>query len=222
MASTVRVALALAAAALSTGTALATVSPASWRREILLGSNRDSYFVWVLRWSRREGEAYPYHDSITLERRSLVDQSTLERHEVSAARVAYDDDAQPLNRTPDLVPLFDLTSYLRENEVSPAFSDDWGCGASFRDGALVLTKGNAVATILDADEVKTRLGVWGEDARVVGGCQVVWTDEKQPRVSFYTVQLNEPAEDVDWLELVLPVPADKVRAALDHLAWTSP
>ena len=80
-----------------------------------------------------------------------------------------------------------------------------------------------MATILDADEVKAGLGTWSEGARVVGGCQAVWMDQAQTTgVSFYTIQLNEPADDVDWLELLLPVPVAKVRAALDRLAWLSP
>jgi hypothetical protein len=134
-------ALAVAATLLSTGTALGTVAPAAGRREILLGSNKDSYFVWVLHWDQREGEAYPYHESMTLERRALADQSTLEAHDVSAARLAYGDDSQELNRTGDLVPLFDVTTYLRENDVSPAFSTDLGCDARSATGLSYLCGG---------------------------------------------------------------------------------
>lgn len=213
-----RAALVLLAVWLSAATALGTVDAAAWRREILVGANKDSYFVWVLRWNQHEGSAYPYSESISLERRALADRAVLEAHDVTAAGLSADEDSEAWKREPELVPLFDVTTYLRENDVSPAFSVDTGCDASFREGALVFTRGEAVASILDADEVRARLGAWGEEPRVVGGCQVLRMGPGSATdIRFYTIQLNEAADDVDWLELLLPVPDAKVRAAVARL-----
>jgi hypothetical protein len=205
--------------------ARATPNAATWRRELLLGSNKDSYFVWVLKWGQG-GYSHTYGAGMALERRSLHDRTVLESHDVLRFGASNLENPREWKRTPGDVAAFDIVAYLREQEVSPSFSQDYAFGAELREGALVLVEGDHAALLLGPSELEAQLSLplaEMREVRVVPTCQVTDTNRHHTEETwFYTLQFNSPSIDDDWSEVLLVVPGARVLEAIERLRTLRP
>lgn len=102
----------------------ATPDPGAWRREVLLGSNRDSYFVWISTWAQ-PGSDHSYSASMAVECCSLRDHRAIESHDLVRYSANEFDPAGSWRHTPASLAPFDVASYLRDQAASPSFSEDY-------------------------------------------------------------------------------------------------
>lgn len=201
------------------GSSGATPNPAAWRRETLLGANSAFFFVWVANWAQ-PGSHYQSSESAFIEKVRFADRRVVESHQVLGASVKYAFDEDVWESEYEELPEFDLTGFMRENRVSPAFSTDlhWlDWEVVIRDGELVLTEDGLSATILTGEEIADQIPEVGEgyEEPEVVGCQTVSPtgQETAKAMLFFLVQLNSAYWDDDWSEVLLLVPSEKVELA---------
>lgn len=151
------------------GAALATPDAATWRRQTLVGDNARHFFRYVAS-GEQPGTYYSYSRSLRLEKVRKADLRVMETFVLQ--NVTYSQDAQSERWSQVSAPVrpFDLSRYLRSNEVHIAFAEDLflhrtfaidstGVWEVFEDGPI---------QIATRKELERQIPLLGEDPTVAG------------------------------------------------------
>jgi hypothetical protein len=157
----------------------------------------------VSHWSQK-GYHHSSEASTSLRKVRLTDRHVVE--EILVFSASYMDH----DTTLVAVDGFDMSKYLRENRVIPAFASDITHRVVVQDSALcALFAGDEREVLLTKEDLQKQIGRFMYHPRVVGRCDVDFAVAAETRtVSFFSIQLNSASYDDNWSEILVLVPAN--------------
>ena len=203
------------ASLLGPSTALGTPSAAEWRREVLLGVDREAYVVWVARWWQN-GWNHRYEESMALERRSLVLDAVLESFPLGTIR-GIDIDGLGWTREQIRESEFDLGRFVATHGVSPVFPAR-SCEVGLEQGALVLRSEDELALLMTADELRAAIPDLSSDATVSSCYHVPTRGQVDQAVHFFAIRYGHQHWDTSWAERLVRVSGEAYEGARRKIA----
>lgn len=197
---------------------VATPSPATWRREILLGTSDASYFTYLME-RDYPPTYYAYTDSLFLLRYSLATGELEEKRLLRKTRHVDEAADGRWKAVEEAVAPFSTDAYLLRERMEPAFPADGHPAERSRGGhdlevtprGIFLSDGRKRAVLMDEEALRRRFGESGPDEPVI-----VERFEERGRL-FLVVRSGKACSDMDLWQIVCKIDDASVKKAAESL-----